>query len=1074
MPLRRDLRRVLILGSGPVVIGQGAEFDYAGSEACRALRSAGLEVVLINNNPATIMTDAETADRIYFEPLTPEAVEAVIERERPDGLLAGLGGQTGLNLARGLAERDAFRRFGVALLGTPLSAIEDGEDRERFRRKMIALGEPVPPSEAVASVEAALAFADAHGYPVFVRPAYTLGGTGGGSAGDPEALREVVGRALQASPIHQALVETSLLGLREIEFEVVRDADDRAVVVAAMENVDPVGVHTGDSIVVAPPQSLPPAVVRRLAGAAARIVRAIGVIGGANVQFAYDPGQDRYFVIELNPRVSRSSALASKATGYPIAYVSALLAAGFTLPEIELPTTGRRADEPPVLRDVVVKWPHFPFDAFPGMSRRLGTEMRATGETMTIGGTLAEALLKGLRALELGLDHLIDPEVARLSDAELRAELGASDDRRLFRLAEALRRGMPEEEAARASDLPLAFVRPIAEIVAAERRLREEGLQAAAVRAAKSLGFSDRTIAVLTGETPDAVRRFREANAIRPRWTDGGRAAPGRTPPLWYGTYAGAPEEEAPSGGREGGAAASAGRPDGRPTVVVLGAGPIRIGQGIEFDYATVHAILEAKARGYRVAIVNTNPETVSTDYTVADAVYVEPASQEEVLAVLERERPVGVLVQFGGQTALRLAHAVDRAGWPILGTPLSAIDAAEDRAKFDAVLERLGLRRPPGIAARTAEEALEGARRLGFPLVVRPSYVLGGREMAIVRDEAALRAYLGRFLRERREVPVLLDRYVEGVELEVDALTDGREVLIPGILKHVERAGVHSGDSIAVFPAPDVPEAIRQAVAEATAKIALDLGVRGLLNVQFAVQGSDVFVLEANPRASRTLPFLSKATGLPLLRWATAIMLGETLASLGAPSGLLPPPEAVFVKAPVFSFAKLARVDVTLGPVMKSTGEVMARERDPARALLKALRMAGALPLPLRAVLFSIADADKPAAIPIARAFSALGVRLFATPGTAATFARHGLAAASVEKIGGPPPTVLDLIRERTVQVVVNTYSPGSEEETDGFRIRRAAVERGLSCLTALDTAAALAEALQATLRDGVGEGRR
>ncbi|MBE3596256.1 MAG: carbamoyl-phosphate synthase large subunit [Hydrogenibacillus sp.] len=1072
MPLRRDIRTVMIIGSGPVVIGQGAEFDYAGSEACRALKDAGYKVLLVNNNPATIMTDPEMAHRIYFEPLIPEFVERIVKKERPDALIAGLGGQTGLNLARALAERGVLQAAGTELIGTPLAAIEDGEDRDRFRARMRELGEPVPASTAVQSTGEALFFAEEHGFPLVVRPAYTLGGTGGGHVHDLETLQATVARALQVSPIRQALIETSLYGLREIEFEVVRDARDQAVVVAVMENVDPVGVHTGDSVVVAPAVSLSDAAVERLSRAAVRIVRAIGIVGGANVQFAYDPERDQYWVIELNPRVSRSSALASKATGYPIAYVSALLAVGMTLDEITLPSTGRRASEPPVLADVVVKWPRFPFDAFPGMDRSLGTEMRATGETMTIGRSLAEALLKGVRALEVGYDHLEDAEIRRLPTEALLAELDRSDDRRLFRLIEALRRGTEVGASAASgrngpmietvvdrSGIPRPFVEALQAIVDVETALKAEGMTPAAVRRAKELGMADSAVARFAGTRAEAVRRFREENGIVPCWTDGGRTAPGKTPPLWYATY-----DLAACDGR---GETTPSRVDARPTIVVLGAGPIRIGQGLEFDYATVHAVLEAKARGYRVAIVNTNPETVSTDYTLADAVYVEPVAEEDVLAVLERERPLGVLVQFGGQTALRLAHAVAAAGYPILGTPLSSIDQAEDREKFDAVLNGLGIERPRGIAARTAEEALFGARSLGFPLVVRPSYVLGGREMTIVHDEAALKAYVGRIWSASDDRPLdhplLIDRYIEGEELEVDAISDGETVFIPGIIAHVERAGVHSGDSIARYPATNLAPAVQTAIVEVTSAIARALQVRGLLNVQFVVDGPRVYVLEANPRASRTLPFLSKATGLPLLRWATAVMLGESLSTFGVLGGLYPEPPAAYVKAPVFSFAKLASVDVTLGPVMKSTGEVMARDDDGAKALYKALLGAGAVRLRHEAALFSLSDRDKAAAVDVARALHALGIRLYATPGTAAFMRDHGLPVEVVGKIDGPPPTVLDLIASGEVDVVINTWTAGTSPERDGFRIRRAAVERGLGCFTSLDTARAFALALQA-----------
>ncbi len=1043
------LRKVLVIGSGPIVIGQAAEFDYSGSQACRALSEEGVEVVLVNSNPATIMTDVETADRVYIEPLTAEFLERVMEKERPQGLLATLGGQTGLNLAVALAENGALDRLGVRLLGTPLDAIRQAEDRQRFKDAMIAFGEPVPESIVATSVAEARAFASRFGYPLVIRPAYTLGGTGGGIAGDARALDEIVSLGLSVSRIGQVLVERSIAGWKEIEYEVMRDGADTCITVCNMENLDPMGVHTGDSIVIAPSQTLTDRDYQRLRSASLRIIRGLGIEGGCNIQFALDPESDRYHVIEVNPRVSRSSALASKATGYPIARVAAKIALGKRLDEIPNAVTGQTcAAFEPALDYCVVKIPRWPFDKFPHADRRLGTQMQATGEVMAIGRCVEEALLKAVRSLDIRTDGLLYPPAAGWPRDEVRRRIAEPCDERLFAVAEGLRRGMMPHEVSGLSGIDLFFVQKIANLVEMEGRLREHR-DSATLRAAKRLGFSDTTIARLWGVDQRAVREARSQEGIRPVFKVVDTCAgefPARTP-YYYSTYGS--ESEIPS--------------SARARVVVLGSGPIRIGQGIEFDYSSVHAVKTLRAEGLDAVLINNNPETVSTDFDVASRLYVDPLTLEDVLHVVEAERADGVIVQVGGQTGLNLAAPLAQAGVRVLGTPVESLDISEDRGKFGALLRRLEIPQPTGDAVRSVDAGLAAAGRLGYPLLVRPSYVLGGRGMEIVADREELARYLTDAFAANGDHPVLIDTYVDGVEVEVDAISDGDGVYLPGIMQHVERAGVHSGDSVAVFPAQDLPPDVADQIVAHTVAIARALGVRGFLNIQFVVKDGAAYVLEANLRSIRTVPFVSKAAGAPLVPLAVRVMLGASLADLGYPGvTVLPAPARVSVKAPVFSGEKLGRLDMLLGPEMTSTGEVMGQDATLAGALYRALVAAGVVMPRERALLASIADRDKPRALPLLRRFAELGFAVYATDETAQFLAGGGIHAVHVSKYGGTQ-TALRLIREQAVALVINTPTRGRTPGRVGFAMRRAAFERHLPCFTSLDTAAAFLDVLVA-----------
>ncbi len=1040
MPKRAEVRKVLVIGSGPIIIGQAAEFDYSGTQACRALSEEGIEVVLVNSNPATIMTDVEVADRVYLEPLTPEFVAEVIARERPDGLLATLGGQTGLNLAVALAESGVLAKFGVELLGTPLEAIQNAEDRERFRTTMLHLSQPVPESRTVNDLPAALSAAAAIGYPVVVRPAFTLGGTGGGIAHEPDGLAAVARRGLEASPIHQVLIERCVLGWKEIEYEVMRDAAGTCITVCNMENVDPMGVHTGDSIVVAPSQTLTDREYQRLRTAALRIIRGLGIAGGCNIQFALDPHSDTYYVIEVNPRVSRSSALASKATGYPIARVAAKIAVGLRLDEIPNRVTGVTcAAFEPALDYVVVKVPRWPFDKFPTMDRRLGTQMKATGEVMAIGRTFEEALLKAVRSLDLPTEGLRIPDARTWTEAELWARVAEPTDLRLFAVAEALRRGWSVDEVAAHSTIDRFFVTKVAGVVACERRLGAG--DPVALRDAKRLGFSDAAIAANAGLLEAEVRARRAAEGIRPVYKAVDTCAgefPAATP-YYYSTY---DEEDEPPEPR-------------RRRIIVLGSGPIRIGQGIEFDYSTVHAVKALREAGYEAVIINNNPETVSTDFDISDRLYFEPLTAEDVLHVVAREQPEGVLVQFGGQTAINLAEPLAAAGVNILGTSVNSLDVSEDREKFYQLLASLGIDCPEGGAALSVREARALIHRIGLPVLVRPSYVLGGRGMEIAEDEEQVLTSVASVLAMNPRAPVLIDRYIEGLEVEVDAISDGEAVLIPGIMEHVEHAGIHSGDSIAIFPAQRPPSAVVDRIEEIVVALARTMRVQGFLNLQCVYGHERLYVLEANLRASRTVPFVSKALGIPLVQIATRVMLGDTLPDLGFPGvHRIPAPPRVAVKAPVFSFEKLTLAEPALGPEMKSTGEVMGIDSTSTGALYKALVAAG-LVIRDRSVLASIADRDKARAVPVLAAFAQLGFRVLATPETASVLRAAGLA---VEEVTGTEA----LIPGR-VGVVINTPTRGRDPSRAGFKLRRAALERRIPCFTSLDTARIVAEVLAA-----------
>lgn len=1053
MPKREDLKRVLVIGSGPIIIGQAAEFDYAGTQACRALREEGVEVILVNSNPATIMTDLSVADVVYIEPLTVSFLAYVLGKERPDGILATLGGQMGLNLVSSLAKAGVLTDLGVELLGTQLSAIEQAEDRELFRNLMMKLGHPIARSRTVTAVEDSLRFAAELGYPVVLRPAYTLGGSGGGFAHNPEELLVRLPKALSESPIGQVLVEESIAGYKEVEYEVVRDAAGNAVVICNMENFDPVGVHTGDSIVVAPSQTLTDQEYHRLRTAALDIVHHLGIEGGCNVQFALHPTNGEYRVIEVNPRVSRSSALASKATGYPIARIVAKIGLGLTLPEIQNPVTGTTsAAFEPALDYVVVKIPRWPFDKFPEADRSLGTQMKATGEVMAIDRTYEAALQKAVRSLEVGRMDILDDAEASQPDALVDKLATDPSDQRLFYLAEALRRGTSVAVLADKTKIDRWFLEGMRRIVDAECALTDSPASwMQELASLKRLGISDSRIAKLAGVSEDQVREYRIHQNIVPGYLMVDTSAaefPAQTP-YFYSAYEGT-SEAAPLSGRK---------------MVVLGSGPIRIGQGIEFDAASVYALTALRARNIQAIMINSNPETVSTDFNASDRLYFEPITLEDVLNVVDREKPEGVLVQFGGQTAINLAAGLAEHGVPIIGTSLEGLTQAEDRHQFDEVLERAGIRRPPGRTAATASQAMAAAEELGFPLLVRPSFVLGGRAMRIIDDMDALSRYLTENPAGGAARPLLIDRYMSGIELEVDAVSDGERVIIPAVMEHVERAGVHSGDSVAVLPPVKAGREVIDEVVRVTRLLCQSLQVKGFLNIQFVVVDGLVYVIEANPRSSRTVPFLIKATNVPLVDLAIeAAVTGHLPAN--APDGLLPMPHYYAVKMPVFSFSKLGQVDAVLGPEMKSTGEVMGIDVDLPHALYRALVGGGFRLSAGGRILATIADQDKEEALPLLKALADLGYRLYATSGTWALLSSRGVPATPVYRLGERRPHLVDLIREGQFELVINTITQGGQREREGFLIRRTAVERGILCLTSLDTVSAALDAIKGRSR--------
>ena len=1033
----------MVIGSGPIIIGQAAEFDYAGSQACRALKEEGLEVVLVNSNPATIMTDTHIADRVYIEPLTPEFLEEIISKERPDGLLATLGGQAGLNLAVQLSEKGVLEKYNVELLGTPLKAIERAEDRELFKETMQKLGEPIPESTIVEDVPSAVAFANEIGYPVIVRPAYTMGGTGGGIAENEEELVEIVIKGLTYSMIGQVLIERSVAGWKEIEYEVMRDGHDNCITVCNMENFDPVGVHTGDSIVVAPSQTLTDHEYQMLRSASLRIIRELGIEGGCNAQYALDPNSNRYYVIEVNPRVSRSSALASKATGYPIAKVSAKIAIGYTLDEITNAVTQKtKACFEPALDYCVVKFPRWPFDKFVYADRTLGTQMKATGEVMSIDRHFEGAILKAARSLEIGVHRLHMDKMDAWDDARVKKNLARINDERIFVIAEALRRGIATvDEIHDITKVDKWFLYKIQNIATIENKLKDEALTPSLMLEAKNIGLADRSIAEITGKTADEVRTIRKTMHILPKYkmVDTCAAEFEAATPYYYSTFQAEEDEVRVSDARK---------------VIVLGSGPIRIGQGVEFDYCSVHSVWALREMGIEAIIINNNPETVSTDFDISDRLYFEPLTTEDVLNIIDKEKPEGVIVQFGGQTAINLAASLQKAGVKVFGTSVDDIDRAEDRERFDEVLTQTQIPRPQGISVTNLDDAVTGAAKIGYPVMVRPSYVLGGRAMEIVYNEAELRDYMSRAVKVTPDHPVLVDRYMQGTEVEVDGISDGVDVVIPGIMEHVERAGVHSGDSIAVYPPQTLSSKVIYTIIDYTKRLALSLHVKGLLNIQFVVVDGEVYIIEVNPRSSRTVPFLSKVTNVDMVGIATRIAMGHTLKELGYKSGLVPPKLYVAVKAPVFSFAKMTDVDIALGPEMKSTGEVMGIDYHYARALYKAIIGSG-IHVPTKGcILFTVADKDKEEMKQLAKAFAELGFEICATEGTAKTIQSMGIDAEVVGKVHERSSDIIQMIKNGKINMVINTLTQGKHSAKDGFKIRRATVEHGIACLTSLDTA--------------------
>jgi carbamoyl-phosphate synthase large subunit len=1049
MPKRTDINSILVIGSGPIIIGQAAEFDYAGTQACIALKEEGYKVILVNSNPATIMTDTEMADVVYIEPLTLDFVSRIIRKERPDAILATLGGQTGLNLAVELAESGILDECGVEILGTKLSAIQKAEDRELFKDLMNELGEPVPESAIVHSLEEAYEFIKQVGFPVIVRPAFTLGGTGGGICHDEADLNEIILSGLKNSPVGQCLLERSIAGFKEIEYEVMRDSNDNAIVVCNMENFDPVGVHTGDSIVVAPSQTLSDREYQLLRNVSLKIIRALKIEGGCNVQLALDPYSFNYYIIEVNPRVSRSSALASKATGYPIAKLAAKIAVGLTLDEMMNPVTGKTyASFEPALDYIVTKIPRWPFDKFESANRTLGTQMKATGEVMAIGRTFEESLLKAVRSLESNTFHLELANANQIDNLTIEKRIRKAGDERLFYIAEAIRRGVSIETIHDWSQIDLFFLKKIEGIIQFEKTLESNPFDVEIGKLAKEKGFSDVTVAKSWDAKAAQIYQWRKENGIIPvyKMVDTCAAEFESETAYFYGTY----EDENESIVSK------------RKSVLVLGSGPIRIGQGIEFDYATVHSVWAIKEAGYEAIIINSNPETVSTDFSISDKLYFEPLTIEDVMHIIDLEKPVGVVVQFGGQTAINLAAGLVENGVKILGTSLEDLDRAENRDKFEQALVQMDIPQPLGKTALSVEEAVAIATEIGYPVLVRPSYVLGGRAMEIVYQEEELLHYMKNAVKINPQHPVLIDRYLTGKEIEVDAISDGVNVLIPGIMEHIERAGVHSGDSIAVYPPQTLSQAIKQKLVDYTERLAKGLKIIGLLNIQYVVNNDEVYVIEVNPRSSRTVPFLSKITNVPMAKIATKIILGQSLEDQGYNSGLVPEKAGVFVKVPVFSFEKLRRVDITLGPEMKSTGEVMGKDTTLEKALYKGLIASKMKIKKFGTVLLTIADKDKEEAIELAKRFTDIGYQLVATSGTANYLKSAGVHVEVVGKIGSEGITLLDFIRKGKVQLVINTLTRGKQPERDGFKIRRESVENGIPCLTSLDTSDAILKVME------------
>ena len=1052
MPKNPNVKRVMVIGSGPIVIGQAAEFDYAGTQACRSLKEEGVEVILVNSNPATIMTDRDIADKVYIEPLTLKVLEQIIEKEKPDSILPTLGGQAGLNLGMELEESGFLASHNVKLLGTTAATIRNAEGRQEFKDLMERIGEPCAASKVVENVEDGVAFTEQIGYPVVLRPAYTLGGSGGGIAHNQTELEEILENGLRLSRVGQVLVERCIAGWKEIEYEVMRDSAGNCITVCNMENIDPVGVHTGDSIVVAPSQTLSDKEYQMLRSSALNIINELGITGGCNVQFALHPTSFEYCVIEVNPRVSRSSALASKATGYPIAKVAAKIALGYTLDEIKNAITGKTyASFEPALDYCVVKMPRLPFDKFITAKRTLTTQMKATGEVMSICTNFEGALMKAIRSLEQHVDCLLSYDFSALSKEDLYERLKIVDDQRIWVIAEALRKGITYEEIHDITMIDLWFIDKIQRIVEMEDALKAGPLTVELLKEAKRIEFPDNVIARLTGKKEAEIKEMRYANGIKAvfKMVDTCAAEFAASTPYYYSCFGG----ECEANGERA-----------KKKVLVLGSGPIRIGQGIEFDYCSVHATWAFARAGYETIIINNNPETVSTDFDIADKLYFEPLTPEDVENVVNIEKPDGAVVQFGGQTAIKLTESLMKMGVPILGTKAEDVDAAEDRELFDEILQKTEIPRAAGGTVFTAEEAKEVANRLGYPVLVRPSYVLGGQGMQIATSDEEIEEFMAIINRIAQDHPILVDKYLQGKEVEVDAVCDGTDILIPGIMEHIERTGIHSGDSISVYPAPTIDMAVKEKIAEYTRRLAQALHVKGLINIQFIAIGEDVYVIEVNPRSSRTVPYISKVTGIPIVDLATEVILGKTIKELGYEPGLQKEAEYFAIKMPVFSFEKIRGAEISLGPEMKSTGECLGIARTFHEALFKAFLGAGVELPKHKQMIITVKDADKPEAVDVARRFEKLGYIIYATRSTAAALKDAGVKVRKINKISQESPTVMDLLLGHKIDLVIDTPTQGRDKSRDGFLIRRTAIETGVYCITAMDTANALATSLEHT----------
>ena len=1051
MPRNHDIKKVLVIGSGPIVIGQAAEFDYAGTQACRSLKEEGVEVCLVNSNPATIMTDKQIADQVYIEPLTADVLKEIIIKEKPDSILPTLGGQAGLNLGMELAESGFLEEHNVKLIGTTAETIFKAEDRQAFKDTMEKIGEPCAASQVVNTVEDGIKFTNTIGYPVVLRPAFTLGGSGGGIAHNEQELIDILSNGLRLSRVGEVLVERCIAGWKEVEYEVMRDANGNCITVCNMENIDPVGVHTGDSIVVAPSQTLGDKEYQMLRSSALNIIDELKITGGCNVQYALNPDSFEYCVIEVNPRVSRSSALASKATGYPIAKVTAKIALGYTLDEIKNAITQKTyASFEPMLDYCVVKIPRLPFDKFLTAKRTLSTQMKATGEVMSICDNFEGALMKAIRSLEQHVDSLMSYDFSGLSDEELDAQLHVVDDRRIWVIAEALRRGVSYDHIYEITKIDRWFIDKLAIITEMEQRLKTEELTVELLKEAKRIEFPDNVIAELTGKTEEEIKQMRYANGIVAAYkmVDTCAAEFAAETPYYYSVY---------------GSENEAVETNPQKKVLVLGSGPIRIGQGIEFDFCSVHCTWAFAKEGWETVIINNNPETVSTDFDIADKLYFEPLTAEDVESIVNIEKPDGAVVQFGGQTAIKLTEALMKMGVPILGTKAEDVDAAEDRELFDEILEKTHIPRAAGGTVFTAEEAKEVANRLGYPVLVRPSYVLGGQGMKIAFNDEEIEEFIGIINRIAQDHTILVDKYLQGKEIEVDAVCDGTDILIPGIMEHIERTGVHSGDSISVYPAPTISEKVKETIVEYTKRLAQALHVVGLINIQFIAMNEEVYVIEVNPRSSRTVPYISKVTGIPIVDLATKVIIGNTIRGLGYEPGLAPVADYIAIKMPVFSFEKLRGAEISLGPEMKSTGECLGIAKSFNEALYKAFLGAGVQLPKHKQMIMTVKDADKPEAVGVAKRFEALGYKIYATRSTAKYLQEHGVNALRVNKISQESPNVMDLILGHKIDLVIDTPTQGNGDKTrDGFLIRRNAIETGVYCITAMDTANALARSLE------------